>query len=70
MNTDGEARTATDVICCVYLARVAQRQGRPDAAQRWQAKADRWLERQRTSSSPETTRNTRKPDPGSERRFW
>ncbi len=39
-----EDLTALDVIRCVYLARIAEKRGDEGAAQRWQAKADAWLE--------------------------
>jgi hypothetical protein len=39
--------SATAVIRCVYLARVAGRRGDDQTARRWQAKADTWLARQK-----------------------
>jgi hypothetical protein len=39
-----DSLTAVDVIRCVYLARVAEKRGDQNAAQRWQAKADAWLQ--------------------------
>lgn len=39
--------SAMDVIRCVYLARLARRRGDHESAQRWQAKADEWLARQK-----------------------
>jgi hypothetical protein len=45
MNTNDEIRSPIDVIRCVYLARMAQRQGDNSAARRWQAKADDWLKK-------------------------
>ena len=52
MNTDDDIRSPIDVIRCVYLARMAERQGDDNAARRWQAKADDWLRR-----SPVTSRD-------------
>lgn len=45
MNEDSEPRTAVDAARCLYLARVARREGNEEAAQRWQAKADVWMKR-------------------------
>ena len=39
--------SATGVIRCVYLARLARQRGDHESAQRWQAKADEWLARQK-----------------------
>jgi hypothetical protein len=44
MNENDKHLTAVDAIRCVWLAREAERRGDPQAAQRWQAKADAWLE--------------------------
>ncbi len=44
MNDSTDAACATDVVRCLYLARVAQRLGHPKAAGRWLKKAERWLE--------------------------
>ncbi len=44
MNDSTDAACATDVVRCLYLARVAQRLGHPVAAGRWLKKAERWLE--------------------------
>ncbi len=41
-NTDDDL-SALDVIRCIYLARMAERRGHDEAAQRWQAKVDAWL---------------------------
>jgi hypothetical protein len=53
MNTNDENRTAVDVIRCVYLARMASRKGHDEAARRWQAKAERWLQSQSPLTQPE-----------------
>lgn len=45
MNSRIEPPTAVDVIRCVWLARTAARRGDHESAQRWQAKADAWLNR-------------------------
>ncbi len=44
MNNSTDATCATDVVRCLYLARVAEREGHHEAAGRWHEKADRWLE--------------------------
>jgi hypothetical protein len=49
MNPDYEIRTPIYVIRCVYLARVAAKRGDRQAARRWQAKVDAWLERTRVA---------------------
>jgi hypothetical protein len=43
MNDSTDAACAADIVRCLYLARVAERLGHPQAAQRWYEKADRWL---------------------------
>ncbi len=43
MNDSSDAACATDVVRCLYLARVAERLGHRNAAGRWYEKADRWL---------------------------
>ena len=48
MDLHDELRTANDAIRCVYLARMATQRGDSEAAQRWQEKADRWLEKNPT----------------------
>ena len=63
MNTDDEIRSSIDVIRCVYLARMAQRQGNDHAAERWQAKADDWL-RKCSATTCEVTLEPRTPAPG------
>jgi hypothetical protein len=50
MDDDGEPRTAIDAVRRLYLARVAEREGHREAAQRWQAKADLWMTRRATDS--------------------
>ncbi len=37
--------SAVDAVCLLYLACVAEREGRADAARRWQEIAARWLNR-------------------------
>ena len=34
---------AVDAVRCLYLARVAKRDGHDDAAERWEAKAQEWM---------------------------
>ena len=47
-----ETMTAADVIRCVYLARLALKRGDHATARRWQAKADAWLERWKSTTEP------------------
>ncbi len=44
MNDSTPAACAADAVCYLYLARVAEREGHPEAVGRWLNKADRWLE--------------------------
>ncbi len=44
MDDSTDAACATDAVRYLYLARVAERLGHAEAAQRWYRKADRWLE--------------------------
>ena len=44
-DNDGEIGTATEAIRGMYLARLMRQTGDIEAAQRWQAKIDRWLRR-------------------------
>ncbi len=37
------ANSAVDAVRCLYLAKVAERDGHPDAAGRWKEMATRWL---------------------------
>ena len=50
MNNHNEPLTAVDVIRCVWLAKTAAKRGDHESAQRWQAKADAWLERQKSDT--------------------
>lgn len=50
---DSDLINATEVIRCVYLARLLERAGNPEAAQRWQAKVDRWLKKHMGSADRE-----------------
>jgi hypothetical protein len=43
MQDDPQANTAIDAIRCVYLARMSEQRGNPQAAQRWQRLADGWM---------------------------
>lgn len=43
---DHDNLSATDVIRCIYLARMVGQRGHAEAARRWQAKVDNWLTRQ------------------------
>ena len=52
MNDPAGAACATDAVCYLYLARVAERLGHPKAAGRWYEKADRWLEAISPRQSP------------------
>lgn len=45
MNDPPQANSATDAVRCLYLSRVARRLGHQRAAERWNARAIRWLER-------------------------
>jgi len=54
--------SATDVIRCVYLARMARSLGHIEAARRWQAKADEWLKQHRTTIR-EVTCELQAPNP-------
>ncbi len=58
---DDRDLSAIDVIRCVYLARMAERRGHVEAAERWQAKADIWLARQGGSAACSDQPNTRCP---------
>ena len=58
MNTNDEAVTAVDVIRCVYLARMARQMGHDEAARRWQAKAERWLQAHPRLARPKSTETT------------
>jgi hypothetical protein len=42
--------SSVDAVRCLYLARVAERAGRYQAAQRWYAKASEWLDKNLSSS--------------------
>ena len=64
MSAEDETLTAVDAIRCVYLARMARRQGNQPAPLRWQAKVDRWLARQAGRRSP-PLRRPPAPDPKS-----
>ncbi len=44
MNDPTDATCAADIVRYLYLARVAEREGHPQAAGRWLKKAERWLE--------------------------
>jgi len=35
--------SAIDAVRCLYLAKVTEQKGHPDAAQRWREMADKWL---------------------------
>ncbi len=50
MDLDDDVRTAIDAVRCVYLARMFAQRGCPGAAQRWQKRADGWLEKSRVQS--------------------
>ncbi len=43
MNDSTSSVCATDAVRCLYLARVAEREGHPKAARRWLQKGERWL---------------------------
>ena len=43
MHDTPQANTAIDAVRCLYLARVAEQRGHPDAAGRWQQMASGWL---------------------------
>ncbi len=52
-NNNGEVSSPNDVIRCVYLARLMERAGNIDAAQRWQAKVSCWLRRHAGVTRPD-----------------
>ncbi len=45
MQGSPQVNSAIDAVRCLYLARVAERKGHADAAQRWQQMVTRWLNR-------------------------
>jgi hypothetical protein len=45
MHDSPQVISAVDAVRCLYLAKVAEQRGHPDAAQRWQQMAARWLNR-------------------------
>ena len=45
MHDSPQVNSAIDAVRCLYLAKVAEQKGHPDAAQRWQQMATRWLNR-------------------------
>ena len=45
MQDSPQVNSAIDAVRCLYLARVAEQKGHPDAARRWQQMATRWLKR-------------------------
>ena len=57
MQDSPEANSAVDAVRCLYLAKVAERRGHPEAAQRWQQMATNWLNR----LEPNTDRDHHRP---------
>jgi hypothetical protein len=61
MQDSPSVNSTIDAVRCLYLAKVAEREGHPDAAQRWHQMATRWLNRlepntdQRGPSSPDAS---------------
>ena len=53
-----QVNSAIDAVRCLYIARVAEQKGHPEAAQRWQEMADGWLDH----LAPNTDRSG--PSPG------
>lgn len=43
MHDTPQVNSAVDAVRCLYLARIAEQKGHPDAAQRWQQMASGWL---------------------------
>jgi hypothetical protein len=43
MHDSPQVNSAIDAVRCLYLAKVAEREGHPEAAQRWRQLADDWL---------------------------
>jgi hypothetical protein len=52
MQDTPQVNSAIDAVRCLYLAKVAEQKGHPEAAQRWQQLADSWLVRLGTNSTP------------------
>ena len=45
MQDTPQVNSAIDAVRCLYLAKVTDQKGHPDAAHRWQQMATRWLNR-------------------------
>ena len=45
MQDSPQVNSAIDAVRCLYLAKVAEQKGHPEAAGRWQEMANRWLNR-------------------------
>jgi hypothetical protein len=45
MHDSPQVNSAIDAVRCLYLAKVTEREGHPEAAQRWQQMAEGWLGR-------------------------
>jgi hypothetical protein len=43
MHDSPQVNSAIDAVRCLYLAKVTEQKGHPDAAHRWQELATRWL---------------------------
>ena len=58
MHDNPEIRSAVDAVRCLYLARVAQREGHEQAARRMEGKATDWINKHlsgnRRNCFPET----------------
>jgi hypothetical protein len=45
MHDNPPVNSAVDAVRCLYLAKVAEQKGHPDAANRWRQMANGWLDR-------------------------
>ena len=57
MHDSPQVNSAIDAVRCLYLARVTEQNGYPDAAQRWQHMANGWL----NHLEPDTNRHGPSP---------
>jgi hypothetical protein len=64
MHDTPQINSAIDAVRCLYLAKVTEQKGHPDAAGRWQQMADGWLDRLESNSDrkrPSPTEATDSP---------
>jgi hypothetical protein len=52
MHDNPQVNSAIDAVRCLYLARVAERKGQPEAARRWRELAEDWLKRLQPGADP------------------